>query len=170
RAVDFELEGARRPDPIVSYQAGFAQRTTRRLGRIVVTLGGALVRRYDLTYATGASGKSLLQSARMIGRDGQTAAPAQTFGYQDLVPGFDPPVSWANPSAADNYVAIRPARPIGNSEYALFDLTGDGLPDRVTRDKQNDLRWKVYPALGAGFAAAPILWSNPSGSEVQSNR
>jgi len=172
REVRFVLESHARPDPLVSYQAGFAQPLTRRLAQITVSFDGALVRRYDLAYETSASGRSLLRTVRMIGRDGVTEAPAQTFTYQTFTTAFEPPTNWSNPSAADNYVAIRPARPTGNAEHALLDLTGDGLPDRVTRDKTNDLLWKVYPNRGdgTGFAGSPTPWSNPSAAETTTNR
>ncbi len=170
RTVSFTLES--RPDPFLTCQAGFPQQTNFRLGQITVALGGQLVRRYDLIYATSPSGRSLLEEIRMVGSDGQTAAPAQKFAYQTFETGFRAPSDWLNPSAADDYVALRPATAVGNADYALLDLTGDGLPDRVTRDKQDDLLWKVYPNRGdgQGFQEIPLAWPNPSAGEASQNR
>ncbi len=97
---DSELPGyTRRPDVVISARGRFVQVTAELLGRIDITFNGALVRRYDLNYTTGAFNKSLLKSVTQHGANGGTFN-THTFDYYDDIrnggnyTGFAAPTNW----------------------------------------------------------------------------
>ena len=102
---DSELPGySRRPDVQISARGGFKMVTAERLGRIDVSFNGALVRRYDLTYAEGAFRKTLLRSVTQRGGSG-AAFHTHEFAYYDDIrdgsgayQGFAAPANWGTGS------------------------------------------------------------------------
>jgi RHS repeat-associated protein len=74
----------RRSDVLIDARGGFKMVTAELLSRIDVTFNGGLVRRYDLAYAQGAFGKTLLQSITQSGANG-TALGTHRFSYFDEV-------------------------------------------------------------------------------------
>jgi RHS repeat-associated protein len=98
---DSELPGyTRRSDVLIDARGGFKMVTAELLSRIDVTFNGGLVRRYDLAYAQGAFGKTLLQAITHSGANG-TALDMHRFTYYDEVrnggayDGFAPAASWS---------------------------------------------------------------------------
>jgi RHS repeat-associated protein len=120
-AVDFVWESGR-PDVFSSYRDGGLVKTYYRLNYVDVKVGSTnLLRRYDLSYTTSSTNRSLLTSVQEKGSDGTTALPARTFEYSTSAgSGFDAwTISFA-PCAAPNGTSVR-----------MMDLNGDGLPDVV---------------------------------------
>jgi RHS repeat-associated protein len=105
-----------RPDAHVLFQNGIEQTLTRRMTAIEVRHGGALVRRYELTYGTDVH--SRLATVTMVGRDGTSRLPTLSLAYttQTLHP---------------TTVAMQnaPGRTPGDPNVEIGDLDGDGLPD-----------------------------------------
>jgi RHS repeat-associated protein len=80
---DSELPGyTRRPDVTIDARGGFKMVTAELLARIDVTLDGALVRRYDMSYVEGAFRKSLLRAVTQRGSDA-VAFHTHEFSYYD---------------------------------------------------------------------------------------
>jgi hypothetical protein len=77
RLIEFQLEA--RPDPFQSRIRGFLSRETRRLARVFLKVGGALVRRYDLKYtASPDTLRSLLSEVLEFGSGAGTQATPVT--------------------------------------------------------------------------------------------
>jgi hypothetical protein len=131
RESDVNPSAPLRQDPFVDASAGYVDLMTDRLARVVVNHGAInqpdpnqprqprtydqLAVRYDLGYATGPFGKSLLATVTQVGKDAATSA-THSFEYYNHV---------TDPSGAYN----------GNgfADAATWD-TGDDLPDRVLLD------------------------------------
>ncbi|HVQ93577.1 MAG TPA: GH-E family nuclease [Mycobacteriales bacterium] len=79
---DRELGEPRRPDVTIDARGGFKRVTADLLRRIEVKFNGALVRKYELAYQTGAFGKTLLRSVSQFGEDGRLFN-THTFDYFD---------------------------------------------------------------------------------------
>jgi RHS repeat-associated protein len=79
---DRELSEPRREDVVISARGGFKRVTADLLRRVDVRLSGALVRRYELDYGTGAFDKTLLTSISQFGEDGRLFN-THKFGYFD---------------------------------------------------------------------------------------
>jgi RHS repeat-associated protein len=105
-----------RPDPHLIFASGIKQALTKRMTAIEVRHGGALVRRYELTY--GQDVHSRLASVTLVGRDGTSKLPTLSLAYtpQSLKPTT---VAMQNP----------PGRTPGDPNIEISDLDGDGLPD-----------------------------------------
>jgi RHS repeat-associated protein len=130
--VSVSLEYEDQPEPFSNYRGGFEVRTTRRCSAITIRThfdADRRMRQYRFSYRDDATnGVSLLSRLDVIGfRDDDSPTlelPALTFDYtafnptnaakRDLIPIIGPDL---------------PARSLGNPDYALIDLTGDGLPD-----------------------------------------
>lgn len=95
-----------RPDASLYAKGGFVRYTSDVLDHVDVTLNGALIRRYQFTYLTGAFSRTLLSSIQQFGSGGE-AFPGNTHSFSyfnDLDPtnsgvytGFGPGVSWTTP-------------------------------------------------------------------------
>ena len=155
--VDFDRDGATRflvsvmfayeprPDPFSNYRSGFDIRTRLRCTRIEIRTNAVedlLVRIYQMVYLDDrvAAGElpiatrplnsvSLLSQIRMQGHDrGETEQlPPLEFGYTR----FDPARRRFQPLTAGG--ESMPARSLGNEDFELVDLFGNGLPDIVHR-------------------------------------
>jgi YD repeat-containing protein len=81
RTVEFNYED--RSDPEEGCYAKSFEQMPMRLKSIAVKSAGALLREYRLDYQYGSStGRSELSAIQEYGDDGETALPAQTFGWQ----------------------------------------------------------------------------------------
>lgn len=147
--IVFEWES--RADVLTSYVSTFAVTCARRLRAIVVSHGGARVRRYDLTYQE--TGVSRLASVRMSGRDDAAALPTLTLQYAALN---------ANAMRVET-MSNAPARALG-VVTELDDVDGDALPDLLLMDPSIDGgTYSYYPNLdGSSFGARDVLDSTPS--------
>jgi RHS repeat-associated protein len=123
-SVTFEYEP--RPDAFSDFRAGFEIHTRLRCRSITVrTHAGETrtVRTYHLIYEQARlNGISLLKRIELVGSDGLERFPPIEFGYTsfDLEIRHDlRPVTGAD----------APPASLARAEYALADLTGDGLPD-----------------------------------------
>ncbi|HEX8795236.1 MAG TPA: toxin TcdB middle/N-terminal domain-containing protein, partial [Polyangiaceae bacterium] len=105
-----------RPDPHLLFSTGIKQALTKRMTAIEVRHGGALVRRYELTY--GQDVHSRLASVTLVGRDGSSRLPALSLAY---TPQSLKPTTVAMQNA--------PGRTPGDPNVEISDLDGDGLPD-----------------------------------------
>jgi YD repeat-containing protein len=115
--VLFEYE--RRPDRHRRLSNGILETVTRRLHSVHVRHGGALVRRYELSY--GEEIHPSLLSVGVVGRDGASRLPESRFEYTKMA---------LTTKAADvvemtNAPGLSPKEP----DATLADLNGDGLPD-----------------------------------------
>ena len=137
-SVTFVYEGndlAVRPDAFSDYRAGFEIRTQKRCERIEVRVHEAqerLVSTYELIYLDRRTGmeqlvplnqSSLLSKINVRGHDGNVteALPPVEFSYTQ----FEPEKRKFVPLTGSQL----PASSIGNPEYELADLFGNGLPD-----------------------------------------
>jgi RHS repeat-associated protein len=112
-----------RPDIFERFSAGIRQVISRRLKTIEVTYGGELVRRYTLGYV--ANPQSRLVTVDVVGTDGKTSLPGLKLQYTE--PSF---------ATAGQVVTMRspPGRSPSESDVALSDLDGDGLPDLLVAE------------------------------------
>ena len=132
-----------RPDRRISYRWGFRTEQNRRLTNIVCQVGSQNVCRYAIAYTTSlATRRSLLSSVTVYGSDDTTALPAQTFAYQQNTNAvsFGQTMAWTNMNLADVTGAggtdpyVTQISGGGSTIADLFDIDGDGLPDRVSWD------------------------------------
>ncbi len=164
RVVEFQLEP--RPDPVQSRIPGFLVRQSQRLARVLLKVGGALVRRYDLNYtASPDSVRSLLTEVVESGSDAglspTLATGARTrrtqFDYSSNVrartQGWVEAPGWTIPAVASfvSYPPVTGATFPDNSDggTTLADVNGDGLPDLVV-DRRQMLGSNVLPFAGNG--------------------
>jgi RHS repeat-associated protein len=144
-----------RPDPFSEYRAGFEIRTTRRCTRIEVRTHAdreRLVRVYHLIYLDQRNvpteqlplkGGSLLSRVVVEGHDEEAHAPLPKseplppleFGYTTFEPTRRRYQPLTGPSGA------RPNRSLGNPEYELVDLFGNGLPS-ILEFKEQVRYWR----------------------------
>lgn len=126
-AVHFSYED--RPDRFSDHRAGFEIRTVRRCRQIDVTIGGQLVRTYELGYLppdpSRPNGLSLLGRITLVGVDGaqRESLPPLSFAYTAFAQDrrrFTPVTGAALPATA-----------LVGSGFDLVDLHGCGLPDIV---------------------------------------
>jgi RHS repeat-associated protein len=134
-SVTFIYEGNERPDAFSEYRAGFEIRTRKRCERIEVRVHEAqerLIRTYELVYLDRRAGmeqlvplnrSSLLSQIIARGHDGDVSEsmPPVEFSYTQ----FEPQKRKFAPLTGSQL----PVSSIGNSEYELADLFGNGLPD-----------------------------------------
>ena len=82
-AVEF-LYVARPDNAVDQYAAGFQQRMTQRLDKILVKAAGSLQRQYLMQYAKSPStNRSLLEQITLVNAAGDESLPPMTFMYQD---------------------------------------------------------------------------------------
>jgi RHS repeat-associated protein len=162
-----------RPDRRVSYRWGFRTEQNRRLTNIVCQVGSQKVWRYAIGYTTSkATERSLLSSLAVYGSDDTTALPTQTFTYQQNLNGvsFGPTMEWTNmnladpttPGATDPYVTQVTSSGITIAD--LFDIDGDGLPDRVSwNGSSSPNAYQVQRNNGSGFGTRYSFGPSSSG-------
>jgi len=161
RSIDFITED--RPDKAVNALPGFKISTDRRLSRIEIKMGGALIRRYNLTYSQSVdSGRSLLSSVQEFGSDGVTALPTSTFMYSHNA-GQGGSIGWSSQAASGwnlpgTLAFVDTTKK--DTGVRLVDVNADGLID-VVRSKKNAGR-QIYLNNGAGFDGTPSsAWTIP---------
>ena len=126
-----------RSDQRTSYRPGFRTEQNRILTNILCQVNSQQVWRYALGYTTStATGRSLLSTVTTYGSDNTTTQPTQTFTYQQNpnAVSFGSSVVWSNLSTStySTYPDITYVNPdTGVTLADLFDIDGDGLPDRV---------------------------------------
>jgi YD repeat-containing protein len=107
-----------RPDAHTLFSAGIKQTLTKRLTKIDVNHGGALVRRYEIGYTPGVH--SRIAQVELVGRDGTSRLPRLSLAYTDVSLAADGQVTaMQNP----------PGRSPTDANVDITDLDGDGLPD-----------------------------------------
>jgi RHS repeat-associated protein len=113
-----DITKSARPDKVISYKSAFKVTTDYRITEIKASVNGSWVRKYTLSYVSGANGlRSMLGSVQETGRDDagvELSLPAQTFAYSSSTPTYE---SHTNPR-------------IWNSSRIAADVDGNGLPDR----------------------------------------
>lgn len=174
---------ALRSDQRISFRSGFRTEQNRILTNIVSQVNGQQVWRYALAYTTStATGRSLLNTMTVYGSDNTTALPTQTFSYQQNpnAVSFGPPILWTNLSTStySTYPYITYVNPdTGVTLADLFDIDGDGLPDRAVWNSGSVDTYQVQHNSGfqngAGSFAGPNAYgpsaSGGSGSPSASN-
>jgi len=177
--VRFRLDdGEQRPDRTSSGRSGFKTYTRRRLDRVDVLAGDALVRRYLFDYATGDFGKSLLHSIAVTGEDDTAELYRHTFSYLHGTAGFGSWVDWGDLAAsvseketetfsggAHSFIGVGdelcvdhagPQTGSGGGSSTVnnqfLDVNGDGLPDRLAGDGTVSYNGFSPDAGGGGFA------------------
>lgn len=118
-----------RPDPEVSYEAGYLIKTQYRIKEISASVSSNWRRKYALVYANGDNGnRSLLTSITESGRDssGNTVTkPSTQFSYAHATKTWtDATSQWTYPEA---FFAI--AGVGGDLGVRTLDVNGDGLTD-----------------------------------------
>ncbi len=147
--IDFTYED--RPDIHRLFSSGIKRVLSKRLSKITVSLGGDLVRRYQLGYA---SERSLLTTVQVVGTDGATALPTLELGYTEA--------SLAATGQVTR-MAYPPFPSPSDSNVALADLDGDSLPDLLVAEaghyhsyvNHDGKTWK--PANDWSSASSPSL-------------
>lgn len=149
--VAFKYEA--RPDPHTRFTSGIKEEFKDRVTAVEVLHGGALVRRYDLTYKPGLH--SQLATVTLVGSDGVTKLPTLSLAYAEAKLAVD----------AGGLVAMKtpPGRSPSDANVDLADLDGDGLPDLLVTSAGNyrsyinhdGLSWKT--PVDWGTSASPSL-------------
>lgn len=150
RSVVFTYED--RPDAETTNRGGSKVATLVRLKQIETRLGGAVVNDVTLSYALSpATGRSLLQSMVLAGRDGsQTVRLTPT----DL--------TWQGQVASTFASPVDTATGGGSASLALWpmDVDGDGQTDLVQAwDSGGTLQLTTYPAEATGGFGAAVTTS-----------
>jgi RHS repeat-associated protein len=141
-SITFNFE--ERPDPFSEYRPGFEIRTIRRCTTIEIRTHADLerqVRTYRLIYLDQRSlpreqlplnAASLLSQVLVEGHDGdlRESLPPLEFGYT----AFEPAKRRYQPFNGTG--ASRPERSLGNPEFELVDLFGNGLPTVLEFNEQ----------------------------------
>lgn len=148
-----------RPDTHTRFGSGIKETIDRRLTKIEVKHGGALVRRYDLTYVSG--GHSRLASVTMVGSDGVTALPTLSLLYAEASLASDGQITT---------MTTPPGRSPSDANVDLADLDGDGLPDLlVTKAGQfrsyvnhDGVKWNA----GQDWASSPSVELGSTGVQL----
>ncbi|MFQ5494820.1 MAG: toxin TcdB middle/N-terminal domain-containing protein, partial [Phycisphaerae bacterium] len=79
--------------------------------------------------------------------------------YFNTGTGFSPdPVIWPVPAKEAPKIIWND----GGTKADVFDINGDGLPDRILATDHNAITWDVHFGTGAGFTASAYAWPNPS--------
>lgn len=172
-----------RPDELTFATGGELGRTQKRLRSAVVHVSGSLLRAYQLTWTSSATGRSLLASVREHGRDatvssaggvsGGTALPARTFEYQtDAGLGaltLHPPIA-ATPAGTVEPVAWFKRR------CAIADPSGAGSLTKAELPECNGQSWDAGAsstrALVSGDGAAEFRfyqWQGPTAAGLSSD-
>ncbi len=162
RTVEFIYQAQPRPDVTTSFRSGSQVVSDRRLARIDVKMGGAMVRRYELTYqASGDASESLLTQVQEFGADADLATPGTgtslppvTFGYSAGGNQFSetPTEPWTT-QLADTFTISGVT-----GEFVagyLTDVTGDGRADLVTCRSGS---WYVAVSTGSGMTTSATPW------------
>jgi hypothetical protein len=132
--IDFILET--RSDVSVSFISGYRIEQNQRLAALVHKVSSQVVWSNRLAYTQSASTKrSLLQSVSRYGTDLASTLPPYTFSYSTQSFSFKPLALWTNmylpvPPNLQDYTQVTSTSD-GNVFADLFDMDGDGLPDRV---------------------------------------
>ena len=162
-----------RPDRRSSYRWGFRTEQTRRLTNIVCQVGTQKIWRYAIGYTTStATKRSLLSSVTVYGSDDSTALPAQTFTYQQHTNGmsFGPVTVWTNLNLSDLSGSggtdpyLTQVSGAGVTVADLFDMDGDGLPDRVSWQSTTRDTYQVQHNTGNGFGSRYTYGPSSSGT------
>jgi YD repeat-containing protein len=140
-SLDYET----RPDPIISFRTGYEVVTAWRLTTLTVTVNGARLQRYTLTYQAPDDqtlSLSRLRSVALTGTDGVTAMPTLALSYaapEDAkatqVPGLD---GWV----------------LNARDTTFADVDGDGMADLLRLETGNHVYRKN---VGGSFAAQRAL-------------
>ena len=142
------LEYEDRPDVRISYIRAAREETRRRLNRVSVFAGDALVRRFGLEHeASPSNGVSLLRRIRLVGADDASSVVAREYGYQARDPGWNTAALAAAPprNSVDGDGKEKGVR------YA--DVDGDGRADLV------DNGVSVLLGDGAGNFVDNAVWT-----------
>src|SRR5512133_2930291 len=151
-----------RVDIYERFSAGIRQTLDRRLSRIDVTRGGAMVRSYALFYNVAATGqssaagdnRSLLSRIHVTGTDGVTALPDLTFedtGIRLVGTGAGSLIAMTTP----------PGRSPGESNVSLADLNGDSLPDLLVAQAE---QYRSYVNRDGQSWDSGVTWESNSPS------
>jgi RHS repeat-associated protein len=164
--IDFVLED--RPDQPFSYRAAHKVQTTKRLTNIVVRTQGGLVRRYALQYTTSPSTlRSLLEKITVYGTNDIDSLPPLTFTYQQQDLTFKASQAWPTinsqePGGYENWYTLGRTEGSTTSNWTpigLADIDGDGLPDRVMRNRSSYYNtWVAQRNTGSGFNFDLYYW------------
>lgn len=165
--VEFVLED--RPDANINYRSGIKVITAKRISQISAKCNGELVRRYQLVYEQSAlNNQSLLTSVRQYGSDGQAELPPVTFAYQENQTSFNAITPW-NGVQGDATFSLPKATISGITYADIFDINGDGLPDRVTSDfALQPNHFNVQLNNGRGFNAFQP-WNGVANGPIRQN-
>ena len=151
--VEFVYEP--RPDPSAHYAHGGLIRSGQRLQAVETYADGALVRRYELTYETGDTGRSRLASIREC---------AFVSGNADCVPPTvfewsESPATWTQSEVFALPEATTRSASNHRRTGQFADINGDGLTDWV----------KSYAGNRATYINARDGWSIDPAYELPSN-
>ncbi|MCU0673235.1 MAG: hypothetical protein MUE69_10640 [Myxococcota bacterium] len=169
-----ELAYEDRPDRVIDGKPGRLITLARRVRDVRVRVGGALLRRYQLTYENqeSAGGLSRLLEVTRFGTSDRNAYPVRfRFGYTR---GFDPSCAAAD-CVRPYVVSVEGAvgADFRTGEVELLDLNGDALPDVVNTEGgrhrvstlrlQADGRFRFAPAfVSARAGSGAMILSSPN--------
>src|SRR5690606_21370522 len=148
-----------RPDVHELFSSGIRQVLSKRLARVEVLYGGALVRRYSLAY--GAKPHSRLERVTLVGTDGQTALPALSFEYTE-----------ASFATEGQVIEMQepPGRSPGEADVELADLDGDSLPDLLVAEAGNYWTYVNHDGRSwlekVSWGASPSVSLSTEGAEL----
>lgn len=129
-----------RDDVFASYASGFEIQTAKRLQQIDVEVSEAVVRTYELAYATGDNDvRSLLLSITETGYgedESYLTKPPTTFDYSEAER------SWTEDTSYEDMPLEIAGTGVGSLGIYLFDVNGDGFSD-IVKARNGESR-KVY--------------------------
>ena len=138
-SVHFILEN--RNDLPERYKPKFREQMLYRLKTIDIKSQGYLVKRYDLIYSDSpASGRSLLESVAIVGRDGTSILRTIEYDYTASSNSFVDKGTWGTKTVWDS----------SEDDYIPADVNGDGRGDIVHGPSTNGT-WYLHRSNGSQF-------------------
>ena len=154
--IEIVLEWEERPDPFSAYRASFEVRTTQRCKAIRTEVNGHLQRIVSLSYAQSSNGYSRLSQLLIEGVDlagTRQALPPLTFSYTDFEPAQRKMLPVSVPELSPGSLLL--------PQFALADITGNGLPDIV---EMSGSLTRYWDNLGNGqFSLPRVMKTAPAG-------
>lgn len=159
--IEIVFDWEDRSDSFSTYRAGFEVRTTQRCKAIRTEVNGHLQRNVALSYGQSASALSLLTQVLVEGVDlagTRQALPPLTFSYTEFEPAKRKMIPVSVPDLSPGSLLI--------PQFALADITGNGLPDIIEMSGSLPRYWDN---LGNGqFSLPRIMKSAPAGLSLGS--
>lgn len=161
--IDFLWED--RSDIRLNGRSGFIIKDTRRLSQILINYQNTTpLKQYKFEYISGAFGKGLLKAIVEKNGSGATELNRTTFDYDTAIGKyFSDTVTWPRPNCSfapfgEEGLRYSYLESTGteHTEIDFVDFNGDGLPDRVAKQRDNGNFYVQYNT-GSGFTNTYVI-------------